>query len=46
MCVGGGGGGVCMGEGLGDLELAVFDRTCTTVNWIRHRGGGGEGGVI
>ena len=31
------------GRGLGDLELAVFDRTCTTVNWIRHRGGLGEG---
>ena len=22
----------------------MFDRTCTTVNWIRHRGGLGEGG--
>ena len=31
------------GRGLGDLELAMFDRTCTTVNWIRHRGGLGEG---
>ena len=43
MCVGGGGGRVLHGRGLGDLELAVFDRTCTTVNWIQHRGGLGEG---
>ena len=40
VCVWGGGEGGGSLHGRGHLELAVFDRTCNTVNWVRHRGGG------